>query len=239
MPTKSGIQCALDLDDAAEDTLAALRRNRLVLSWNTTDAGTYDVLVGRGTVDVGVLDADGVLALAASLRRDRVTLVGRGRLMGHRWTQYELSDGRHLDRHDGRHGRYLDEYPYSVYVPGGDPSGCAIFSFAARTRVEALALAGLTRVRGRCTRCAHLRPLTWHNHGWRPDPTIRCPGCDASAATSVTLLCHLCREPIVRDPAPGTGPFRCVWIHEATRNSFCDTKPRAASFRDERRAQLR
>lgn len=223
MSAERSAQFTLDPEDAAEDALAALRRQRLVHSWQATEQGTYDVLVGRGTVGAMPLDPAGVLTLAAMLRRDRVSLSGRGYPMGYRTTRYDLSDGRFLDRYDSRVGRYLDDLPYTAYVPGGDPSGSAAVSFAARTRVEALALAGLARVRGRCTRCQQMRPLALHQDHWRPAPMIRCPGCDADTTTAITLLCDLCREPIVGNTHQGSGFLSSAWRHVATGRSHCDT----------------
>jgi hypothetical protein len=208
---------------AAEDALAALRRSRLVRSWTITQDGAYDVLVGRGTVSVDPLDALGVLALAADLRRDRVTQAAPTHPMGSRTTRYPLSDGRVLDHHTCRADRYVDEFPFSVYVPGGEWDGCAAVDFAARTKTEALALAALVRVRGSCARCGHHRPLVWQlRRGWLPDPTIRCPKCDVDATAGVTVVCRGCKQPIVANPVPGHGPLISAWIHEHSRSSLCD-----------------
>jgi hypothetical protein len=87
-------------------------------------------------------------------------------MSGHNWT-----DGRFADRHDSRADRHQDRYAYTVYLPGGDPAGCAGVSLAARTQRDALALAGLARIRGRCTECDNHRPL--HVDQWQPDPAIR------------------------------------------------------------------
>lgn len=237
-----------------EDALAALQRVHLIRSWRRrgTTPGShstipsdihtdlhsaipsdlrtgrvYEVVVGRGTVRVQNPDASGVLRLAHQLRRDRVTVVGTGYPMGYRTVRYPLSDGRFADRHDSRVDRYLDEFPYTVYLPGGDPSGCAAVSFAARTRTEALALAGLARVRGRCDRCHQLRPL--HVDGWRPDPAIPCPGCGADAGTPVSLLCHACHQPITHATTTDRWPSRLAWHHTATGRPFCSTAERTTA----------
>jgi hypothetical protein len=186
---------------AAEHALAALRRDRLVHSWHNTGTG-FAIVVGRGTVGLSALDPPTVLLLAEQLRRDKVTIVGRPYPMGHRTTRYELSDGRFADRHDGRVGRYLDAYRYTVFLPGGHRSGCATEHFAAATFKEALALAGLVRIRGRCQSCQSARPLRARD--WRPDPAIPCPGCGANATVPITVLCHRCHQPIVRNPTRAT-----------------------------------
>jgi hypothetical protein len=89
---------------AAEVVLAELCRARLIHSWHS-DGDSFEVVVGRGTVGVSALDPVGVLRLATALRRDKVTIVGRGYPMGHRTTRYDLSDGRFIDRNDSRSGR--------------------------------------------------------------------------------------------------------------------------------------
>lgn len=206
------------MDTAAEDALLALRRAGLIRSW-TTNGASFLVVVGRGTVSVAALDAPGVLHLASELRRDKVTVVGRGCPIMYRTTRYDLSDGRFADLHDGRVGRYLDAYRYTVFLPGGDRSGCATEHFAAATLMEALALAGLVRVLGRCQSCQSARPL--HVRDWRPDPAIPCPGCGTDASVPVTVLCHRCQQPIVRNPDPGHGLFRVAWHHLASRSPDC------------------
>lgn len=207
---------------AAEDALVVLRRAGLIRSWETTGA-SFVVVVGRGTVSVPALDAPGVLQLARALRRDKVTVVGRGYPIMYRTTRYDLSDGRFADRHDGRVGRYLDHYPYTVFLPGAHRSGCATEHFAAATLKEALALAGLVRILGRCQSCHSARPLRARD--WRPDPAIPCPGCGANTTVPVTVLCHRCQQPIVRSPHPGHGLFRVAWHHLASRSPECDTPP--------------
>jgi hypothetical protein len=132
---------------AAEYALAALRRDRLVHSWQSTGT-SFDIVVGRDSVGLGALGPSSVVLLAEQLRRDKVGIVGRGYPMGPRTTRYDLSDGRFADRYDSRRDRDWDDYRYTVYVPGADPSGCAAVDFAARTQNDALALASLTRVRG-------------------------------------------------------------------------------------------
>jgi hypothetical protein len=94
-------------NSVAEDALVALRRAGLIRSWEMNGA-SFVVVVGRGTVSVAAIDAPGVLHLASVLRRDKVTVVGRGYPVMYRTTRYDLSDGRFADRHDGRVGRYLD-----------------------------------------------------------------------------------------------------------------------------------
>lgn len=207
---------------AAEDALAALRRHRLIHSWEATGTD-FAIVVGRGTVGLSELDPSGVVLLAEHLRRDKVTLVGRGYPMGHRTTRYDLSDGRFADRYDSRRDRTFDEYQYTVYVPGADPSGCATVDFTARTQHDALALAGLTRLRGQCTRCETLRPL--HVASWRPDPGIPCPGCDADARTPVILLCCTCQQPIRRN-RNAVWPYQPAWRHTVTGTPFCQTSDR-------------
>jgi hypothetical protein len=96
--------------------------------------------------------------LAEELRRDRIIILRSGYPMGYKTIRYDLSDGRFADRHGSRFGRYLGEYRYTVFLPGGSASGGAEVSFAARTQKEALALAGLARVRGRCAECGNPRP---------------------------------------------------------------------------------
>jgi hypothetical protein len=140
--------------------------------------------------------------LASALRRDKVTVIGRGYPIMYRTTRYDLSDGRFADRHDGRVGRYLDAYRYTVFLPGAHRSGCATEDFAAATFKEALALAGLVRVRGRCQSSQSARRLRARD--WRPDPAIPCPGCGGNAAVPVTVLCHRCHQPIVRNPPQAT-----------------------------------
>lgn len=206
-------------DAAAQDALVALRRADLIRSWDT-DGASFAVVVGRGTVSVPALDAPGVLHLARMLWRDKVTVVGRGYPIMYRTTRYDLSDGRFADRHDGRVGRYLDSYRYTVFLPGGHRSGCATEHFAAATLKEALALAGLVRVLGRCQSCKSARPL--HVRDWRPDPAIPCPGCGANASVPVTVLCHRCQQPIVRNPNPGHGLFRVAWHHITSSSPDCD-----------------
>lgn len=210
----------LDPSHAADEALAALRRSKLVRSWRVLDDGTYDVLVGRGTVDIDAMSAGGVLDLAAALTRDRVRIVSGAYDVGHLWTRFELSDGRFLDRHGSRVGRDAEDCPYSVCAPGGHVSGSAAVSLSARTRVEALALAGLMRVRGRCVDCGHLRPLSnLDDGGWQPDPTIRCPGCQAGATTGVALLCRSCGQPIFS--RIGSSFLSGAWVHADTGRSFC------------------
>ena len=218
----------LDPSDAAEEALAALKRMKLVRSWSVLADGTYDVLVGRGTVDIDAMTADGVLDLAAALIRDRVRIVSGGYSpMGHAWTRSRLSDGRYLDRHDSIVGRGAEGCRYSVCAPGADASGSLAVSLAARTEVEALALAGLRRVRGRC-RCGHLRPLSIPDNGrWQPDPMIPCPNCQADSTTTVTLLCHSCGQPIVpRASDSGSSFLPEAWWHVDTRNSSCRDRAR-------------
>lgn len=207
---------------AAEHALAALRRDRLIHSWQN-NGGSLEIVVGRGTVGLSPLEAPGVVLLAEHLRRDKVTLVGRGYPVGHRTTRYDLSDGRFADRYDSRRDRAFDEYRYTVYVPGADPSGCATVDFTARTQHDVLALAGLTRLRGQCTRCETLRPL--HVDSWRPDPAIPCRGCDADARTPVILLCWTCQQPIRRN-LNAVWPYQSAWRHTVTGNSFCQTSDR-------------
>jgi hypothetical protein len=207
---------------AAEDALAALRRDRLVHSWESTGA-SFEIVVGRGTVGLSALTAPSVLLLAEHLRRDKVTLVGRGYAMGHRTTRYDLSDGRFADRYDSRRDRSFDEYPYTVYVPGADPSGCAVVDFTARTQTDVLAFAGLTRLRGQCNECGTLRPL--HVTSWRPDPAIPCPGCDADDRAPVILLCCTCQHPIRRN-LNAVWPYQAAWRHAVTGNPFCQTGDR-------------
>jgi hypothetical protein len=203
---------------AAEAALAELRRVHLIYAWQAT-GNDFEVTVGRGTISIDPLGAAGVLRLAVALRRDRVTGLGRGYPAGHRTTRYELSDGRFADRHESCLGRYLNEYPYTVYLPGGDPSGCATVDFAARTKAEALALAGLARARGECTRCGSDRPLDVRS--WQPDPAVPCPGCGTSATTPAVLHCRSCRKPIMRNPWPRGWPYCDAWLHTATATPVC------------------
>lgn len=91
-------------ESAAGHALTALRRDRLVHSWQNTGTG-FDIVVGRGTVRLGLLDPAGVLRLADQLRRDEVTIVGGGYALGYRTVRYNLSDGRFAARHDNRAGR--------------------------------------------------------------------------------------------------------------------------------------
>lgn len=211
-----------DTHAAAAQALAGLRRTRLIRSWHTTSSGGYAVVVGRGTVRLPVLDATTVVHLADVLRRDKISGVGPSYPIGHRTTRYPLSDGRFDDRHDSRHGRYLDQYRYTVYLPGGDRSGCAAPHVAAWTLTEAVALAGLARIHGRCHHCGSTRPL--HVEQWRPDPAIACPGCGADDTTPVTLLCYRCGTPIRPSPAD-TGSFRIAWHHLASGSPDCDNPP--------------
>ncbi|HET9144023.1 hypothetical protein [Actinophytocola sp.] len=210
-----------DAHRAADRALVGLRRAGLIRSWQTDDGG-YAVLVGRGTVRLPFLDVAGVVQFAAVLHRDKVSVVRPGYPIGHRTIRYRLSDGRFADRHDSRAARYLDQYRYTVYLPGGDRSGCAARQFAAWTVAEAVALAGLTRIRGRCHRCRSVRPL--HVDRWRPDPTIPCPGCGADETTPVTLLCHRCATPIQPVP-PEAEPLRIAWRHLASGAPDCDDSP--------------
>jgi hypothetical protein len=206
------------IDEAAADhALAGLRRRGLIRSWQCADE-RFEVVVGRGSMRVARLDAASAVDLAAVLRRDRVTVVSRGVRVGHRWTRYRLSDGRFADRHDGRQGRYLEQYPYTVVLPGGGVCGCAADQFAAATLAEAAALAGLVRVRGRCHTCQAERPL--HVERWRPDPAIPCPGCGAGPATPVTLLCYRCQKPVTRTAERGID--RIAWCHTDSGRPHCD-----------------
>lgn len=210
----------LGVTDVAEHTLLALRRARLVRSWRC-DGSLYTVEIGRGTLSPALLDAAGVTSLGRRLRRDRVTVACPRYLRGHRTYRYHLSDGRFTDRHDARRDRYLDQYPYSVFVPGAHSSGTAALHFAARTLAEATALAGFARVRGRCALCGSQRPLQARTR--RPDTGVPCPGCAADSLTPVTLECAGCHNPIVRVVGPPVLPWRASWVHTATRSPFCDS----------------
>ncbi|MGH3779806.1 MAG: hypothetical protein ACRDRO_04020 [Pseudonocardiaceae bacterium] len=110
--------------------------------------------------------------------------------------------------------------PFEEY-PGGDPSGCAAVHLVAHTRKEALALAGLLRVRGRCIGCGASRPL--HVERWRPDSGIPCPGCGAGWVCAVTLRCRGCHQPIVPNKDPGVGMVRSAWCHTGS-TPYCDVE---------------
>ncbi|HET6286484.1 MAG TPA: hypothetical protein VFG15_07005 [Amycolatopsis sp.] len=140
--------------------------------------------------------------------------------MGYATTRYPLDDGRLLDHHSSATVRDHPEFPYTVLASGGHPTGCAAVSFHARTRKEALALAGLGRVRGRCRRCGNPRPLIRREHHWVPDPRIDCPWCEAGADTDVVLLCRRCGAPISDNPA--RGPHAKAWLHTGTWLARCD-----------------
>jgi hypothetical protein len=226
---------ASDAAAAADHALAALRRDHLIHSWQHNGT-SYEVVVGRGTIEIPPLEAADVPQLAEELRRDRVTILGSGYPMGYKTIRYDLSDGRFADRHDSRFGRYLGEYRYTVFLPGGSASGGADVSYAARTQKEALALAGLARVRGRCVECGNPRPL--HVSRWRPDPTIPCPGCGAWEFTPITLLCGHCRQPISANDTPSRWPFGGAWQHTEAGDWYCDIEFRGYTA-DRPRAQPR
>lgn len=204
--------------DSAQDALAALGRGHLIRSWTVADTG-FDILVGRGTVSIDPMDPASVLWLATTLRRDRITVVGKPYPMGSRTRRYNLSDGRFADHYSGRHDRFFPEYAYTVYMPGGDRSGSAKEQFGASTLREALALAGLDRIRGRCEDCETLRPLH-AARTWCPDPAIPCPGCGAAFTVPAHLLCASCKEPI--EPASlFSTPYPYAWHHSTAGSPRC------------------
>lgn len=201
------------LADQADAALAALRRNALIRSWETDqDTDRRTIVVGRGTVrPLTNLTAATTLDLAETLRRNAVTTTGDGYPMGHRTTRYRLSDGRFLDRNESRAGRYLDQYPYSMYLPGGSSSGSAEHHFAAQTLKEALALAGLKRVMGRCRSCDSLRPV--HVDEWKADPRLTCPACEAPATDEpLAIPCRWCPLDVEAHSA-GDWSYRTAWRH--------------------------
>ncbi|MCI2422482.1 hypothetical protein MOQ72_34150 [Saccharopolyspora sp. K220] len=216
--------------------LTWLRRDKLIHSWEHTDDG-IDVVVGRGTIRLPPQDPSEIAPLAARLRRDTIATLGTGYPMGHRTTRYDLSDGRFADRHDSRIDRYLDPLPYTVLLPGGDPGGSAAVHFAAATKTEALALATLYRIRGRCLRCGTDRPLLART--WSPDPAIRCPGCRTDDQVPVQLHCRTCTAPIaaVRDTTRRVGLSRVVWEHTTTGSAYCATNPVGATGFERPRAR--
>lgn len=212
-------RCRLD----CEEVLARLSRTALVRSWEPA-GDRYTVVVGRGSIAPSTLDWKEVQHLAAVLERDRVRLAGAGFPMGHATTRFRLSDGRLLDHNRSRIDRHPD-HPYTVLAPGGHPSGCAGTSLQARTRAEALALAALARVRGRCADCGHHRPLV-HHERWQPDPRIPCPSCGAAATAGIVLLCRGCGEPI--QPALAREPFGNAWLHTGTGREQCTAREHRA-----------
>lgn len=223
------------MPDAAH-VLAWLRRDQLIHSWTVTDDG-INIVVGRGTTRLPTQDPTAIASLAARLRRDRIRIVGNGYPWGHGTTRYELTDGRALHHQRSRIGRVVDEFPYEVMLPGGHPSGCAIRLFSARTQAEALALAGMDRVCGRCVHCGTDRPLLART--WLPDPGIRCPGCSADYDAPVQLHCRACSAAIaaVQDITRRVGFNGIAWEHTTTGSPFCDTAPSSAPGFDRRRAR--
>lgn len=202
------------------NTLVTLRREQLIRSWSRNDHGNYDIVVGRGTVALAAMSPAAATVLAGTLRRDQVTVVGPGYPLGHRTVRYNLSDGRVTERHGSRVDRLHHDFPYTVRLPGGDQYGYARDQFATRTLKEALALAGLDRVRGRCTDCGATRPLRVSGT-WIPDPALACPGCTAGPLTPAHPWCAVCEKPITHADID-FGPLRFAWAHISTNSPNCD-----------------
>lgn len=206
-----------------EAVLARARRWGLIYAWETTlgVARPYKVLVGRGSIGRGgALTDPEVRALFDRLRRDNVTVRSNSPYdVGSRIQRYDLSDGRFLDRNHRRGDRHFDEHPYTVFLPGGAVSGSAEIWLSARTKREALALAGLSRVCGQCTNCKSMRPLNVRD--WTPDIGVHCPGCGAGLAAAVVLLCRNCTQPIepYEDPLPS--PWSSAWVHTG-KTVYCE-----------------
>lgn len=213
----------------ADAALADLRRHGLIRVWETDpDTDLRTITVGRGNIrPLADQTPAGTLALAETLRRNAVTITGPGYPMGHRTTRYHLSDGRFLDRNDSRTSRHFDQYPYSTYLPGGSSSGSAEVHFGARTLKEALALAGLKRVMGRCRNCDSLRPV--HVDEWMADPRISCPACEAPATGEpLAIPCRWCPLDVEQHSA-GDYLLRTAWRH-LNGVVACDRGPLPGTF---------